>query len=191
MTVLTSLLGARILFIILHPDSYQFTLSNIISTRGGFAYFGALAVSVAALWIYTVMAKKSFLVLMDYIAPFLMLSQVFVRIGCLMAGCCYGKPTGSAFGLTFKSVDTILRHPTQGYEAILLVAIYIVTRIVYLKKRDKIGYTFFLALFLYGIGRFFIEFFRVDSPAVFLNITLAQSTCLILAVISLKFLPKQ
>lgn len=191
MVVAASLLGARMLFIALHPNSYQFTLSNIVSYRGGFAYFGALVLSVAVLWIYTIVSRKSFPELMDYIAPFLMLSQVFVRIGCLMAGCCYGKPTGSTFGFIFKTVDKVLRHPTQGYEAILLVAIYVITRIVYEKKRSVVGYTFFLALFLYGIGRFVIEFFRVDSPAIFLNITLAQVTCLVLAALSLIFLVKK
>lgn len=170
------LLGARILFNILHGGS----------RKGGFAYFGALALSLITLWVYSAVRRKiKFLELADYGAPFLFLSQVFVRIGCLMSGCCYGKPTHSSYGVIFKSVDKVLRHPTQAYEAMLLLVIYITGRAIYSKKEKRPGDVLFTTLFLYGAGRFFIEFLRVDSPVIFFNLTLAQISCLALALAAL------
>lgn len=185
LTVVASLFGARLLFIFLHWDAAKFQVSDLISYRGGFAYFGALVFAVLFLWIYAAAKRKSFLAFLDYAMPFLMLSQAFVRIGCLMAGCCYGKPAHAFFGAIFKSVDKLIRHPTQGYEALVLVVIYIITRYVYVKKKGMVGYTTAFTLILYGVGRFFVEFLRVDSPAIFLNITIAQLTCLSLALIGL------
>jgi phosphatidylglycerol:prolipoprotein diacylglycerol transferase len=168
------LIGGNVLFRILHNGS----------DAGGFAYFGTLTFSLITIWVCAKIKKVKFLTLADYGLPFLLFSQMFVRIGCLLTGCCHGKPTGLPIGVIFKSVDNILRHPTQAYEACLLLTIFIVTRAKYEKKRPLVGYTFFTALMMYGIGRFFIEFLRVDSPVIFLNLTLAQYTCLTLALVA-------
>ncbi len=182
---IAELLGARILFILLHFDAAKCRLSDLVSFRGGFAYFGALIFSAIILGIYSVLRRVKFLSLLDYAMPFLMLSQVFVRIGCLLAGCCYGKPTSKLFGVIFKTVDKVIRHPTQGYEAVVLLFIYVISRFVYEKKRGEAGFTFFIALFLYGLGRFFIEYLRTDSPNVLFGLTLAQVSCLLIAVVAL------
>ena len=179
------LVGARVLFLFLHKDSIAFNIQNIFSLQGGYAYFGALIACVLFLLIYAVLEKVSFVSLLDYSAPFLMLSQTFVRIGCLMAGCCYGKPAGSCFGIIFKSVDKVPRHPTQGYEAALLLVIFFAGRAIYNRYRKRRGLTFSATLAFYGIGRFFIEYFRTDSPTVFLNLTVAQVACLILVLLTI------
>lgn len=172
--IISSLFGARLLFVILHPGS-----------RGGFAYFGALVFSILVFSAYSLFRKISFFSLADYCMPFLLLSQVFVRLGCLCAGCCYGKPTARSFGVVFKTVDELSRHPTQAYEALVLVLVYVIGRFIYKAKAGKTGFTFSTTIALYGSGRFFVEFFRVDSPTVFLNLTLAQAACLLLAFIGL------
>lgn len=183
LTVIAGLFGARLLYIMLHWNAAEFKVSDLISYRGGFAYFGALVLSILVLWAYTAIKKMRILELLDYSMPFLMLSQVFVRIGCLMAGCCYGKPTVVFWGAAFKAVDGLKRHPTQIYEALLLVIIYLVGRNIYTKKKNLPGYTSLFALALYGAGRFFIEYLRVDSQVVIFNLTLAQITCLAIALI--------
>ena len=173
--IAAGLVGGRALFNILHGGR----------ASGGFAYFGALILSIITLWAYTKLRKIRFLALADYALPFLMLSQVFVRIGCLMAGCCYGKATNLMCGVIFKTGDKLARHPTQVYEAILLLTIYVISRIIYGKKRTLAGHTFFTALMMYGAGRFFVEFLRTDSFVIFLNLTLAQYSCLALALAAL------
>ena len=187
--VISGLLGARVLFILLHWKTMKFAISGIFSIYGGYAYFGALIFCILVLWAYSVLRRINFLALLDYSMPFLILSQVFVRIGCLLAGCCYGKPTGKSFGFIFKPVDGLLRHPTQAYEALVLLSVYIIGRLIYRKKGRRYGYTFSITLILYGLGRFFVEYLRTDSPMIFLNLTLAQIACLSLVLTALAFYP--
>ena len=184
MMIAGGLFGARLLFILLHWNALGFRPSDLFSTSGGFAYFGSLAISIPLLWAYSLARRVSLLSLLDYGMPFLMLSQVFVRIGCFMAGCCHGKPTAMYFGVVFKVAGNMPRHPTQIYEAILLAAICFIGRSIYRKKSHEKGYTFFTSLAMYAGGRFIIESLRVDSPMLFLNLTLAQIACLGLVVLS-------
>lgn len=186
--IAASLFGARLLFILLNRGAHGLNAAEIFSTKGGFAYFGALFFSILFLWVYAVLKKTPFSTLLDYSMPFLMLSQAFVRIGCLLAGCCYGKMTNGFFGIVFKVAGGGARHPTQGYEALLLVVIYVFARLVYERSSSRGGVTSLYALILYGVGRFCIEYLRVDSPMMFLGLTLAQITCLSLALVSTSIL---
>lgn len=183
--LLASLLGARGLFLALHWDSIKFKFLYLFSIHGGFAYLGALLFSIATLFSYSIIKKIKFFALIDYGMPYLLLSQAFVRIGCLFAGCCYGKPTAKPFGLIFKTVDGLARHPTQIYEALGLLLTYLIGRFAYKRKAKEAGFTFAITLGLYGLGRFFVEYLRTDSPTIFLNLTLAQLSCLSLVLIAL------
>ena len=88
------------------------------------------------------------------------------RLGCFASGCCFGKPTESGIGLVFSlnsHAGSVFpgAHliPTQLFEAaegFLLVAF---TLLVDRKKRFY-GFTFCSMLFLYGLGRFLIDFYR-------------------------------
>ncbi|MBI5124277.1 MAG: prolipoprotein diacylglyceryl transferase [Candidatus Omnitrophica bacterium] len=167
------LVGARILFILIHRGA----------ANNGFAYFGALVFFILTLSGYSILRKVNLLELLDYAMPFLILSQFFVRIGCLMAGCCYGKPTNKFFGVVFKTVDGLSRHPTQAYEAVALFSIYIVGRIIYNRYAEIRGLTMAGTLALYGLARFFIEYLRTDSPSVLFNLSLAQVSCLSILMI--------
>ncbi|MFA6321401.1 MAG: prolipoprotein diacylglyceryl transferase family protein [Candidatus Omnitrophota bacterium] len=175
--------GGRALFLLLHLGRH-FTFSDIISFNGGYAYFGTLAFHIITLFTFCAITRKSFLKLMDYVIPFMLLAQAFVRIGCFMAGCCYGKPCNPPFGFVFKTHGNLLRYPTQLYECIILLTIFFIGRIIYEKNKDTPGKILFLSLFLYGVGRFFNEFLRVDSATVFMQITVAQITSLSLAIAS-------
>ncbi|MDD5174674.1 MAG: prolipoprotein diacylglyceryl transferase [Candidatus Omnitrophica bacterium] len=179
----TGLLGARVLHLILNPGHLNIKAADIISPSRGFAYFGTLVFALLTLIVYARLRKVRFLVLADYAMPFLLLSQVFVRIGCFLAGCCYGKPTSAPFGIVFKTGDGLTRHPTQIYEIIVLLAAYITGRLIYKKAFQRQGETFSISLAIYALGRFFVESLRTDSPIFILGLTVAQVTCL--AVLSL------
>lgn len=187
--VILGLLGARVLHLLLQGTVSAFNLSSLFSFRGGYAYFGALVFSVGTLLVYAFFKKVNFLVLADYVMPFLMLSQMFVRIGCLLAGCCHGKPLARPFGLVFKTVDNLPRHPTQVYEAILLFLIYVISRWIYKRRADRRALTLAAALIMYGLGRFLVEYFRADgSASIVLNLTAAQVSCLLVTAIGTSFL---
>lgn len=83
----------------------------------------------------------------------------FGRLGCLMAGCCYGKPTDAFYGMYMHDLGYKV-VPVQLFEAIFLFILFFVLFSV-LKKQKK--YTMSLYLTSYGIWRFFAEFMRDDD----------------------------
>ena len=104
---------------------------------------------------------------MDACIPGLVLAHLFGRLGCLSAGCCYGKPTDKPWGIRLYSdlVDEHLRgiplHPTQLYEAGALGILFLgLLWIFHHRKFDgQVALTYFLA---YPIIRSIVEIFRGD-----------------------------
>ncbi len=98
------------------------------------------------------------------------------RLGCFSAGCCYGKPTGAAWGVDFG--DGVLRHPTQLYEsafhATMLVALLVLERRgLFRGQRIKL---YFIAYLIY---RFVSERLRPE-PILGLGLTGYQLASLFL-----------
>ncbi len=134
----------------------------------GIAFYGGFIGAVAAVYLamvimpaYTSFTRLEWLNRLT--VPFVVF-HLFGRIGCFFAGCCYGKTTSGAFGITFPDQPEygLFRHgekviPTQLYEALALVCIAALLVWVFKKHR------FMNYLLLYPTFRFFIEFFRGDD----------------------------
>lgn len=86
-----SLLGAEILSII-SPHDTQFA-GEVFQTHSRYRLFGLLLIGIPALYIYARVAKLSFLNLLDLFALPVLLWLALVRIGCFLAGCCWGDLT--------------------------------------------------------------------------------------------------
>lgn len=86
------------------------------------------------------------------------IAHAFGRIGCLMAGCCYGKASNSGFTIYNHGAERI---PVQLYESLFLFALFGVLSYLYLRKKCNI--TMPIYLIAYGIWRLIIEFFRSDD----------------------------
>jgi prolipoprotein diacylglyceryltransferase len=82
-----------------------------------------------------------------------------------MAGCCRGIPSNLPWAQNFG--DGILRHPTQLYEMLAALSIFISLIVTYPRLRPHRGLIFFMAITLYSFVRFFNEFLRIDSPIIF------------------------
>ena len=112
----------------------------------------------------------------------------FGRIGCLMAGCCYGKETDGFPGLKM-SVEKVVGDatarvegyflPTQLYEAVFLFALFALLSRLYFKRKNV---NFIVYLLAYGTWRFFIEFLRADERGAFLPLLTPAQAISILAV---------
>jgi phosphatidylglycerol:prolipoprotein diacylglycerol transferase len=153
------------------------------TATGGYAFLGkAGGVALAALVFAKCRKKKmSFLMLMDYGSPLIMLSQSIVRIGCFAQGCCSGRPTDLPWGCIFHG-KLPPRHPTQVYEIIYLLFIFVVMRNVY-RKNPPTGTVFFGTFLLYGFFRFFNEFLRFDGRVILGPITFAHLTMAALVIV--------
>jgi phosphatidylglycerol:prolipoprotein diacylglycerol transferase len=108
-----AVVGAFLLHLILYIDDYRGMSLNGIINNAGAAYLGAPLLGFSALLVFCRELKVSFLEVMDFVAPYLMLSRAIGRLGCLLAGCCHGIASELPWAQYFG--DGILRHPTQAY----------------------------------------------------------------------------
>lgn len=103
--------------------------------------------------------RESFAVLLQCAPCCIVFAHALGRIGCLCAGCCYGKRTNSFLGV-FTPYENFKVVPLQLFEAIFLFLLFIILSILYFKN---IKINFSIYLIAYGIWRFVVEFFRGDE----------------------------
>ena len=169
-----ALIGAKLLFIIVSWPQLGTTLADKIANivrdfRYGFVFFGGMIVSVASLIFY--MKKKGLPVLKtsDFLIVGLPLGHALGRIGCFLAGCCYGRPTDMPWGVTFTNPHALVApefvgvplHPTQLYEAAGNLILFFILHKLY-NKPHKNGMILLAYVSCYAFMRFMIEFFRGD-----------------------------
>ncbi len=114
--------------------------------------------------------------------------HAFGRVGCFFAGCCYGKPTDSIFGVQFPHLRQPV-HPTQLYEAVFLFLLFGVLSLLLLKWKFKHNMSVYLVA--YGIFRFINEIFRGDARGAFvagLSPSQFWSICMVALGVALYFL---
>ena len=132
---------------------------------------------VLAAIIYCRIKKISFLECFDLLCPSISIAQGFGRLGCFLAGCCYGRETTSFLGVVFPegcmAPAGVKLLPTQ---LISSVGDFIITALLlwYYKKRKHVGDVGVLYMILYGVGRFFIEFLRSDERGGFGALSTSQ-----------------
>ena len=103
--------------------------------------------------------KRHSIYYLDHLVPYIFIAHSIGRIGCFLAGCCYGKPTTSFLGMIYPTdlYGTIRVYPTQLFEALGLLVFFIIFKL-FVKKNKTEKY-----LITYGIFRFFLEYLRGDS----------------------------
>lgn len=111
------------------------------------------------------------------------------RVGCTLAGCCYGKHTDSWIGVEFPGIGKVI--PTQLIEAIFLFILFVVMWRLLARKSFK--YNLVIYMFSYSIFRFIIEFYRGDERGVafFLSPSQVWSIILFIGAIPTMFLLKK
>lgn len=165
LSLIFGFIGAKLLYCIVEIKSIISNPMNIINGTG-FVVYGGIIGGTAAVIIYCRIKKLSFLRYFDLIVPSLALAQGFGRIGCFLAGCCYGKETESAIGITFHNSlfapNNVKLLPTQLMSSAgdFLIAAAL---IIFARRNKKPGHVGALYLILYSVGRFIIEIFRDDS----------------------------
>jgi phosphatidylglycerol:prolipoprotein diacylglycerol transferase len=171
--IIAALIGAKLLLLITDFNSFKNDPRELLTlARSGGVFYGGLIVAVAvSLW-YIRRVGLPLWTTCDVFAPGVALGHVVGRLGCLFAGCCYGRPTTVPWAITFTNpfaaanVGTPLNvplHPTQLYEAGAEALILGVLLLTERKGRPFPGRTFWLYILLYAISRFIIEFYRGDE----------------------------
>ncbi|MDP4177700.1 MAG: prolipoprotein diacylglyceryl transferase [Bacillota bacterium] len=164
-SIIGGFLGGKILFWITEIKSIIAQPSIILNISNGFVVYGSIIGGALGLIIYAKRKKWDLLKTFDLVIPSLPLAQAIGRIGCFLAGCCYGKETNLTIGVTFKEGSlgptNIKVLPTEIFSSIFDFLLFIFL-IWYCKKERKDGRVFSLYLIIYSIGRFLVEFLRGD-----------------------------
>tara|TARA_Y100000815_G_scaffold131915_1_gene119139 strand:- start:32 stop:808 length:777 start_codon:yes stop_codon:yes gene_type:complete len=166
--MVSALLGARLLYVIVE---YRYFLDSPLEIfkfwKGGLVFYGGLILGVLiSLW-YLKRNQMPMWKTADLLAPSIALGQSIGRWGCFFAGCCFGRKTDVAWGITFTDPRSlapleISLHPTQVY--LSLNAVFIFIFLMWLSKRKVFdGQILWSYGILYSIGRFLIEYFRGDD----------------------------
>ena len=164
--VICGLLGGKLLYIITDMKNILNHTSNIKDLlTGGLVVYGSILGGAIGVILYCKKKNWKTLEIFDLVAPGVILAQGFGRIGCFLAGCCYGKETEAFFGVefphSFYAPAGVKLIPTQlmssGFD--FLLAIFLIW---YSRKERKSGRVFSLYVIFYSLGRFFVEFLRGD-----------------------------
>lgn len=163
--LIVGFLGAKLLYVIVEFEQF---IKNPISVLGseGFVAYGGIIFGVLAAILYCRTKKISFMECFDLLCPSISIAQGFGRIGCFLAGCCYGRETTSFLGVVFPegcmAPAGVKLLPTQLFSS---AGDFVITAILlwYYKKRKYVGDVGVLYMLLYGVGRFLVEFLRADD----------------------------
>ena len=207
LTMLTSVLGARIYYVIFSWDNYKDNLGEILNIRnGGLAIYGGIIAGVITVFIYSKIKKMKFLQIADTVCMGLAAGQIIGRWGNFFNREAFGEYTNNLLAMqlpvyavreneitssmwnhvvTISGVEYIQVHPTFLYEGLwnLMVLLFL----FWFRKRKKFeGELFFCYLAGYGSGRFWIESLRTDQlllPGI--HVPVSQMLSAVLVIVSL------
>jgi phosphatidylglycerol:prolipoprotein diacylglycerol transferase len=193
--IVAAIVGAKVLLFAVDFDFYWSHPAEIFSlARSGGVFYGGLIAAVLVSFWYLRRHAMPLWATCDVFAPGIALGHAIGRLGCLFAGCCYGRPTTLPWGIVFSDpfaasyVGTPLGvhlHPTQLYEAgaeLLILAVLLLSE---RRGRTYAGRTFWIYTLLYGVSRFIIEFFRGDERGSLVGLSTSQFISAVLVPLSL------
>lgn len=165
--LLFSLLGARLLYVVVEWDMFKDKPLEIIKIwKGGFVYYGGLFFGMAVVVVYSKIRNMNVWRILDILAIALALGLFVGRWACFSAGCCYGKSTSLPWGMVFQHKLSIAPtgvhlHPTQIYSSLNGLIMYFV--LIYVRRHKTYnGQVALFSLIYYSITRSLIEILRGD-----------------------------
>jgi phosphatidylglycerol:prolipoprotein diacylglycerol transferase len=166
-------LGGKVFLFFEEPAYYAANPGKLVSGQG-FVFYGSFLFTVPTMLWYFRKEKLSTHRMLDVMAVTTCIVHFFGRIGCFMAGCCYGRPTDGVLGVVFSDPACKARplgeplHPSQLYEAGIILLILVAVLAVKRMARKFFGQLFLLYLILYAVGRSVLELFRGDTSRGFI-----------------------
>jgi phosphatidylglycerol:prolipoprotein diacylglycerol transferase len=209
LAVIFGVAGSKMLYLIENWGEFVRQPSMAFSP-GGLTWYGGFFLATAAIMVYVRRKKIPFLQICDAAAPAIMLAYGIARIGCHLSGDGdYGMPTDLPWGMIYSAgtyppsvafrefpdvvakygvngivPDTTPVHPTPLYEFASGVAFFWLLWKVRTRPMAD-GTLFMYYLILSGVGRFFVEFLRINPR---LALGLSEAQLLSLAMIALGLL---
>jgi phosphatidylglycerol---prolipoprotein diacylglyceryl transferase len=180
-------LGSRLFYVLMNfPHYSRYPLDALKIWQGGLVFSGGLLTAILAITWYGRRQGLSPLLIGDLWAPAASIGQAVGDLGCLAAGCCYGKPTHAPWGIVFTDPNSLAPthlalHPSQIYSSVSGAFIFL-TLLLLSSKKMFTGQVFLWFLILHSFSQLFLDRFRGDYRGMFLNtpMTITQSVSLLL-----------
>ena len=198
--LLGGLIGARALYVLLNLSAFAHEPWRALYLwEGGLVLLGGLGGALLSSLIVLTRMRQPLGQVADLVTPGLFLGLAVGRIGSLLSGDDFGKPTDATWALQFPDLEGSLvayrelgrsLHPTQLYHAGCALAIFVIASLFLKWRRHRPGQVFALALLVYACARFLVENYRGDDVArgYFGPYSTSQWLCLGLAPASLLLL---
>lgn len=177
--------GSRLFFILEYAPQKLFTKDILAFEQGGLTFYGSIVIGLLFIFIFSKIKKISFWKIMDCIGLGMGPAIAIARVGCFLNGCCYGTACSPTIGFRTRFAKEGYYHATQLYESFYSILAFIIILIIIKKYQTHYGQVFLSFISIYGFFRFFIEFIRVENPAILLGMTLSQIISIILIILSI------
>ena len=185
--IIGGLAGAKLLWVAEHFGEEPFV--SLLLSRGGMSWFGGFAGGVLTGLALLRTYRLPIVAVVAAATPALAIGHAIGRVGCFLVGDDYGRPSDLPWAVAFPEglpPTTVPVHPTQLYEALLLVPIALLL-IRWRRQRRADRFVLGLYLLLAGSLRFAIEFVRINERVAG-PLTVAHLASLAVAVIGLAML---
>lgn len=178
-------IGGKLFYYLQDPLLYiqnpDLMLNNF---SGGFVFYGSFVCIIPFIIWYLKKHNIAVLPMLDIFAVTTTIVHAIGRLGCFAAGCCYGSHTDSHFGVVFPTIHGASVHPTQLYEALMLILIMCLLLAIKNRKQFQ-GQIFLIYLMLYALGRGVLELFRGDDRGFVIENILSHSQFIALCLIAI------
>ncbi len=163
--IIGGIAGGKILYWITILNEIVKNPSILLEFSNGFVVYGAIIGAILAGIFFCRIKKLDILDYLDLVMPYGALAQCFGRIGCFLAGCCYGMESHSALAVVFPAGGLapagIPLFPIQLVSSLLDLLHFFFLLYISKKVKHK-GQVVSIYFICYAIGRFILEYFRGD-----------------------------
>jgi phosphatidylglycerol---prolipoprotein diacylglyceryl transferase len=157
--IVPALIGARLLFVASEWKFYRHNPSRIWARgEGGFMMYGGVPLMLLCSVPLLRAVNVNFGAFWDVSTFTILVGMIFTRVGCLLNGCCSGRPTQGWLGVNLPDYQGVRqkRIPTQGFEALCAFALLLAAMVLW-RRIPFAGALFLLTMLGYSSVRLVLE----------------------------------
>lgn len=192
MSIISGVIGGRLLTALCNPEQFNSYIEIFQLYKGGFSILGCVLGIFFVTGTYLYLNNISALKTLDLIALYAPLLQAIARLGCFLAGCCYGSHSTMPWAITYTHPACfaplrIALHPTQLYSSFLLLSIFGIMWVLH-KRQFPQGMLLSIYLLLIGLQRFGVDYFRGDRITIMYGLSYDQYIAVAIMLISFGYI---